>query len=309
MTLQELRYLVAIADHGHFGRAAAACHVTQPTLSTGLRKLEDELGLTLVERRRRGALITTEGEQLVAQARRVLAEAERLEELARHRLAPLAGTFRLGAIPTIGPYLLPHVVPALRKDYPQLVLHLAEDKTVNLLEALHGGRLDAALMSPPIEEAGLKRVDLFREPFLAYLPAEHPLAQRRRVKARELSAETLLLLDEGHCLRNQVLEACHVPITPARELARGSSLETLRNMVAAGVGCTLLPVLAVRPVDHVRTATVVRPFAPPVPERLVSLFWRRGFPREESARRLATALAAALPDGVHAPQAATRRKR
>jgi LysR family hydrogen peroxide-inducible transcriptional activator len=299
MTLQELRYLVAIADHCHFGRAAAACHVTQPTLSAGLRKLEDELGLALCERSRRGALIATDAEPLVAQARRVLAEAQRLEELARHRLAPLAGVFRLGAIPTVGPYLFPRVVPGLREQHPDLALHLYEEKTARLLDDLRAGRLDAALMSPPLDEDGLERVDLYREPFLAALPAGHPLAHRRRLRMADLEEQPLLLLDEGHCLRDQVLGACRLPGTPVRELLRASSLETLRSMVAAGVGATLLPALAVGG-DLPDAPVRIVPFMRPVPRRTVSLYWRRGFPRAESARLLGATFHERLPADVEA---------
>jgi LysR family hydrogen peroxide-inducible transcriptional activator len=298
MTLQELRYVAAVAEHGHFGRAAAACHVAQPTLSAALKKLEDELGLQIFERGRAGVLVTSDGEEVVAQARRVLEEVERLRTLADRRRAPLEGVFGLGAIPTVGPYLMPHVVPGLRKAYPALRLHLREEPTTDLLDALRAGHIDAALLSPPLPDAGLVRTDLYREDFLAALPRDHSLARARRVRAADLAADDLLLLDEGHCLREQTLAVCRLaPATPVRELVRGSSLETLRSMVAAGVGCTLLPALAVRTEDRER-GLAVRPLVRPVPHRVIALYWRAGSPRGTSARLLAAGIRTLLPPPV-----------
>jgi LysR family hydrogen peroxide-inducible transcriptional activator len=297
MTLQELSYAVAVAEHRHFGRAAAACHVSQPSLSAGLKRLEEELGVALFERGRSGVLPTREGEPLLTQARRVLDAAERMRELARRELAPLSGVFRLGVIPTVGPYLLPHVVPGLREGFADLRLHLREEQTARLLESLHEGTLDAALLSPPVEERGLARADLYREEFLAALPFDHPLARRRRLRSQDLLPEPLLLLDEGHCFREQSLEVCSSPGTPVRELLRGSSLETLRSMVAAGVGITLLPALAAPGEEG---PVVVRPFRRPAPHRTISLYWRRGFAREPSARILGEEIRRRLPAGVRA---------
>ncbi len=297
MTLQELRYLVALAEHGHFGRAAAACYVSQPSLSAAVKKLENELGVMLFERTRRRVLPTARGERVVRRARRILEEARRLEEEARRPELPLSGIFRLGAIPTIGPYLMPHLVPPLRRDHPALQLHLIEQQTAVLLEQLQQGRLDAALMSPPLDETGLVRADLYREDFHLAAPPEHPLSARASIDPAEIVGEPLLLLDEGHCLRDQVLEVCSTEDTPARELLRGSSLETLRSMVAAGVGCTLLPALALHPLGGA-SPVEIRPFTAPAPHRRVTLYWRKGFAREDSARELADWIRQHLPPGA-----------
>ncbi|HKI83545.1 MAG TPA: LysR substrate-binding domain-containing protein [Candidatus Krumholzibacteria bacterium] len=307
MTIQELRYLVALAEHRHFGRAAAACHVAQPSLSAGLKRLEEDLGARLFERSRRQVIPSQLGEQLVEQARVILFELERLEGMARSVRASLSGVFRLGTIPTVGPYLMPHVVEVLRTDHPELELHLVEQQTQELVAELRLGRLDAALLSPPLQEDGLTRVDLYREDFFLAAPVSHPLAQKESLRQREIRHEALLLLDEGHCLRDQILEICRTAASPARELLRGSSLETLRNMVAAGVGCTLLPALAVHPyggVSALRENSPVRivPFADPKPHRLISLYYRKGFSREESARDLSRWLKTHLPPSVSAKE-------
>ncbi len=305
MTLQELRYLVALAEHRHFGRAAAACHVAQPSLSAGLKRLEDELGARLFERSRRQVIPSQLGERLVEQARVILFEVERLEGMARSVRASLSGIFRLGTIPTVGPYLMPHLVEILRADHPALELHLVEQQTQELVAELRLGRLDAALLSPPLHEDGLSRSDLYREDFFLAAPASHRLAKGESVRQRDIRNEALLLLDEGHCLRDQILEICRTATSPARELLRGSSLETLRNMVAAGVGCTLLPALAVRPYGGVSSRSEssplkIVPFADPKPHRIISLYYRKGFSREDSARDLTRWLKAHLPDAVSA---------
>ncbi len=298
MTIQELKYLVAVADHLHFGRAADACHVTQPTLSAGLRSLEDQFDQTLFERGPHGVLATRIGERLIDQARLVLSEARRLEQMARTGNAPLTGVFRLGAIPTIGPYLLPHIIPGLRHDWPELALHLVEAKTDDLLSQLHRGELDAALMSPPVDKTGLSHAALYREEFLLAVPAGHALHRRRSVRLADLAGEELLLLDEGHCLRDQVVEFCRIGSTAARELLRSSSLETLRSMVAAGVGCTLLPALAVTDRQTAPAPLEIRKLARPRPDREVAIYWRRRFAGAESARLLAQSIQAHLPSAV-----------
>ena len=298
MTLQELKYLVAVADHLHFGRAAAVCHVTQPTLSAGIRNLEEDLGWEVFERGTRIVMIADGAEPVIAQARRVLAEAETLDDLAHRHRAPLTGTFRLGAIPTVGPYLFPHVIGSLREAYPELVLHLREDKTDDLVAALKNGSLDAALLSPPLAVSGLEEMKLYREDFHLALPAGHTLGRKRRVKQEDLWDEPLLLLDEGHCLREQVVEFCSLPTNPVRELLRSSSLETLRSMVAAGVGCTLLPALAIGVVEEFSGQILIRPFTGQVPSREVCLYWRRGYTRRKSARLLGEIVGNHLPAKV-----------
>lgn len=294
MTLQELKYLIAVAEHLHFGRAAAACHVTQPTLSAGLRSLEDKLDLVLCERSPQGVILTPAGVKVVAQAQRVLAEARLIELVALQGHAPLTGILRLGAIPTIGPYLFPHVIAGLRKDWPDLRLHLVEAKTDDLLRDLRRGELDLVLLSPPVDETGLHREMLYREDFLLAVPPGHALAGKRSPRADDLIDEPLLLLDEGHCLRDQVVEFCRIGNATARESLRSSSLETLRNMVVSGMGCTLLPALAV---DDSR-ALETRRFARPGPSRDVGLYWRRRFVGAESARLLAASLRNHLPTTV-----------
>ena len=297
MTIQELTYLVAVADHLHFGRAAAACHVTQPTLSAGIRSLETKLELVLCERGPQGVRITRAGEPVIEQARRVLAEARQLEQIARRGQDPLTGVFRLGAIPTIGPYLFPHVIPGIRGDWPDLRLHLVEAKTADLLRDLRRGDLDAALVSPPVEDAGLTRTLLYREEFVVALPPGHTLARKRSLRPDDLEQEPLLLLDEGHCLRDQVVEFCRIGDAAARELPRSSSLETLRNMVATGMGCTLLPALAVPDDGNL----AIRRLARPAPARDVGLYWRSKSAGAESARLLAGTLRKHLPAVVRRP--------
>lgn len=296
MTLQELRYLVALADTAHFGRAARACAVSQPTLSAAIKKLEGELGVVVVERTRRRVAITEIGRMLVEQARVVLDEARRFEELATQGRAPLVGDFRLGVIPTIGPYLLPHVVRRLRAAFPQLRLLLRELQTDALLADLRAGRLDAGLLALPIAGDDLQRVPLYDEPFVLALPRGHPLAQKKRVRTDALAELPLLLLEEGHCLRDQALEVCGRVSSRAREEVSGASLETLRNMVAAGVGATLLPQLAATGAQSRRDVEIVG--LVPEPSRRVALLWRKAYARVESAQALAQHLLAHLPEGV-----------
>jgi LysR family hydrogen peroxide-inducible transcriptional activator len=291
MTLQEHRYLVPVADHRHFGRAAAACHVTQPTLSAGLRSLETKLELALCERGPHGARILPAGEPIVEQARRVLDDARQIERLAHRGREPLAGIYRLGAIPTIGPYLLPRVIPVLRAAWPELRLHLVEATTDELLGELRRGDLDLAILSPPIDDSALGQALLYREEFVLAAPPDHPLIAKPRLTLADLVGEPLLLLDDGHCLRDQVADYCRIGDTKARELIRSSSLETLRNMVAAGIGCTLLPQLAVRE----EGGCEIRALKRPVPSREVRLYWRATDPRQESARLLAASIRDARP--------------
>jgi len=296
MTLQELKYLVAVADHLHFGRAADACHVTQPTLSAGLRSLEAKLGRALCERGPQGVLISPDTEPVVEQARRVLAEAEQFEAISRSGRAPLTGVFRLGAIPTIGPYLFPHVIAGIRQEWPDLRLHLVEAQTGDVLHQLRRGDLDAALLSPPVDETALSWELLYDEEFLLALPVDHRLRRKKTVRLADLIDEPLLLLDEGHCLRDQVVEFCRIGDATARELLRSSSLETLRNMVAAGTGCTLLPALAVGATGG--ATDEVKRLARPVPTRAVGLYWRQKFADRESAQLLAGAIRSHLPRAV-----------
>ena len=304
MTLQDLRYVVTLAETRNFARAAKACYVSQPTLSTQIKKLEDELGLALFERTNKRVMPTPAGFELIVQARVVLEEAEKLQQMAQQALDPMAGPLRLGVIPTLGPYLLPHLVPQLRADYPRLSLYLREDLTANLIERLRTGLLDAILLALPIQTDGLELIELFREPFVMALPKDSPLAGKSEVMETDLMGVQLLLLEDGHCLRDQALAVCGLPQPRGAEDFRGSSLETLRQMVAAGVGCTLLPALAADAAGTGGTKLAserlieLRPFAAPVPSRTIGLAARRGFPRMEMVRAFAELIKRHAPQGV-----------
>jgi LysR family transcriptional regulator, hydrogen peroxide-inducible genes activator len=296
MNLRELQYVVAVADHRHFGRAAQACHVAQPTLSGQIKKLEEYLGVVLFERAPRGARITSAGAAVVAQARVVVQEAERLRDLARAASDPFAGTLRLGVIPTLGPYYLPFLLPRLRAHYPKLRVVLNEDLTDRLLGRLSGGQLDAALLALPVHGEHLVEQALFFESFVAAFPADHPLAKPRPLRERDLYGAPLLLLEDGHCLRDQALAVCGSPRGGAEEV-RATSLETLRQMVRAGIGCTLLPQLAAATQAE---GLCLRRFANPPPGRLIGLVWRASYPRDAALRTLATLLGRERPAGVAA---------
>ncbi len=275
MNLRELEYLVAIADHRHFGRAADSVFVSQPTLSTQLKKLESELGVQLVERGRGGVLLTAAGQAVVERARVVLRETADIRDIARRAADPSAATLRVGLFPTLGPYLLPHVVPHVRERMPRVELLLVEEKTEVILQQLADGTLDVGVLALPVDDGRLEQVDLFTEDFLLAVPADHPLASRREpIEATALAGEQVLLLEEGHCLRDQALSVCQVVGASERRGFRATSLETLRQMVAAGVGMTLLPELAVRaPVPTQDDIALLR-FADPVPTRRIAMFWR-----------------------------------
>ena len=303
MTLQELRYLVAVADKGHFVRAAEACHVGQSTLSTQLKKLEDYLGVTLFERDKHHLLPTPIGEEIIAQARVALEVMERIRELARRGQDILAGALRLGVIPTLGPYLIPHLLPSIRDVFPKLHLFLREDLTANLVERLHMGKLDALLLALPIHDEGVEAIKLFTEPFVVALPEGHRLSRKKQIRESELRRECVLLLEEGHCLREQALAICGSSSSEQREELKATSLETLRQMVATGVGCTLLPALAALPgLGSVPNGLVqIRPFASPEPSRTIGIVWRHHYPRESTIKRLAAVILANLPSVVMAP--------
>lgn len=289
MNLRDLQYLVAVADHRHFGKAADACYVSQPTLSTQLKKLEAELGVELVERAPRQVMLTAAGEQVVGHARTILGEADAIRGLARHAQDPRSGTLRLGAFPTLAPYLLPHVVPLLRQALPELELLLVEEKTPGLLDQLRSGRLDAAVLALPVDDDTLCTEALFREDFLLALPADHPLAAgsvgaelergdetpEDRVGVEALAGQRVLLLADGHCLRDHALAVCRLAGVQERDGFRATSLETLRHMVGAGVGVTLLPALSVAAPVPESPTVVLRRFRAPAPHRDVALVWRR----------------------------------
>lgn len=297
MTLQELRYLVALADKGHFVRAAEACFVGQSTLSTQLKKLEDYLNVTLFERGKHGLHATPIGEQIIQQARIALSVVDQIKELARVGHDPMTGPLRLGLIPTLGPYLMPHLLPEIRARFPDLRIYLREDLTEHLLERLRQGRLDALLLALPLRGEDIETMELFTESFVVAMPCGHRLAAHHQITQADLEGENVLLLEEGHCMRHQALAICAQHPGDQREELKATSIETLRQMVAAGIGCTLLPQLSALPGAgslHDNTV-VVRPFAAPQPTRTIGLAWRHHFPREATLRALAEVIRDRLP--------------
>ena len=293
MNLRDLKYLVALADLRHFGKAADACFVSQPTLSTQIRKLEDELGVVLVERAPRKVMLTAAGLDVVQRARRIVADVEQMREAARRSRDPESGTLRLGVFPTLGPYLLPHVVSTLRARFPQLELLLVEEKSDELLQRLREGKLDAALLALPLHDDQLHAEFLFEEPFVLAAPQQHPLAGRSALDAAELSDETLLLLEDGHCLRDQALDVCRLSGAREKSGFRATSLETLRQMVAAGVGVTLLPALSVHePIAQPANIRLV-PFRGTAPSRRIALVWRKSSALDAFLHQLGDAIGSA----------------
>lgn len=288
MNLRDLRYLVAVADLRHFGKAAEACYVSQPTLSTQIKKLEEFLGVQLIERNNKQVMLTPVGAEVVERARRVLHQVDDLIELCRASRDPLSGEIRLGFIPTIAPYLLPYLVPVLRERLPRLKPYLYEDQTARLVERLRRGEVDAALMAVPVDAPDLRYVELFAEPFLLALPVDHPLTAKERVTLDDLKEHRLLLLDEGHCLRDQALDICNMAGVRHEDEFRATSLETLRQMVASGAGITFLPELAAHAnaANPNAAAIVLRRFESPQPRRQMALYWRKGSAREAAVEAI-----------------------
>ncbi len=302
MTLTELRYIVAVARERHFGRAAEACFVSQPTLSVAIKKLEEELDVKIFERGASEVSVTPLGEEIVRQAQSVIEQASAIKEIAKRGKDPLAGALRLGLIYTIGPYLLPKLVKSVIEHYPQMPLMLQENFTVKLLEMLRTGELDCAIMAEPFPDTGLAIAPLYDEPFVVAVPADHPFAQRETVSAQELKSETMLLLGTGHCFRDHVLEVCpefarfSSDAEGIRKSFEGSSLETIKHMVASGMGVTVVPALSVPKELQAHLRFV--PFAEPVPTRRVVLAWRRTFTRYEAIAALRNAIYDCPLDGV-----------
>jgi len=275
MNLRDLSYLVALAEYRHFGRAAEASFVSQPTLSTQIRKLEDELGVALVERTPRKVLLTETGREIARRARGVLSQIDEIKSIAQRTRDPESGTIRLGIFPTLGPYLLPHVVPRLRQRFPRLELLLREEKTEQVLHMLRDGTLDAGILALPVHDDSLHTEFLFEEPFVLAVPGGHPLASRARLRMEDLSDQDLLLLEDGHCLRDQALEVCHLAGAGEKSGFRATSLETLRQMVSANVGITLLPALAVKPPVAQSPNVQLVEFEAPAPSRRIAMLWRK----------------------------------
>jgi LysR family transcriptional regulator, hydrogen peroxide-inducible genes activator len=302
MTLTELKYIVAVARERHFGRAAEACFVSQPTLSVAVKKLEDELDVKVFERGASEVSVTPLGEQIVRQAQQVLEQASAIKEIAKLGKDPVRGPLKLGVIYTIGPYLLPDLVRQAIERVPQMPLMLQENFTARLLEMLRTGELDCAIMAEPFPDTGLAVAALYDEPFVAAVPTAHALAKRKSLSAEELKNETMLLLGTGHCFRDHVLEVCPEYARFAsdaegiRKSFEGSSLETIKYMVASGMGVTVVPQLSV-PKDRQPHLRYI-PFVKPAPTRRVVLAWRRSFPRYEAIAALRNCIYACELPGV-----------
>lgn len=297
MNLRALQYFVKLADLRHFSKAAEACFVSQPTLSTQIKKLEDELGVQLVERSPKNIMLTPVGEEIADRARLVLSDIDQIRAVARRSGNPADGVLRLGLFPTLAPYFLPHVVPGIRARYPNLTLQLAEEKTETILSMLRQGGLDAGVLALPINDDGLAMERLFAEPFVVALPGEHPLAERESIAMSDLEHTELLLLEEGHCLREHALEVCALAGAHERVDFHATSMETLRQMVGAGVGLTLMPLLAVKPPIAATENVAIRPFEDPVPKRTLALVWRGSSALSGFFSELAENLKA-LPEGL-----------
>jgi len=290
LKLKDLRYLVAVADTRHFGQAAARCFVSQPTLSAQLKKLEDYLGVQLVERHPRRIALTEAGAQVVARARRIIEASDEIVALTEQQRDPLAGRLRMALLPTIGPYLLPLVASRIRKKLPRVELLLYEYQTGPMLDHLHAGDIDLGILALPVPSEGLVERNLFDEPFVVAVPEHHALSSRRQIKTSDLDGETLLLLEDGHCLKEHALAACNRPELRAGAAMMGTSLHTLVQMVDNGLGITMLPEMALQAgiLDH--TDVVARPLDAQHPSRRIALVWRNGSPREKEFRLFAKAL-------------------
>jgi LysR family transcriptional regulator, hydrogen peroxide-inducible genes activator len=302
MTLTELKYIVAVARERHFGRAAEACFVSQPTLSVAVKKLEEELDVKLFERGSNELGVTPLGEQIVRQALQVIEQAAAIKEIARLGKDPISGPLRVGVIYTIGPYLMPDLVRQAINHVPQMPLMLQENITTKLMDMLRVGELDCAILAEPFPDAGLATATLYDEPFMAAVPSNHALAKRKTVSTEELRDETMLLLGTGHCFRDHVLEVCPEYARFAsnaegiRKTFEGSSLETIKYMVASGMGVTVVPQLSVPTEKHAHIQYVR--FAAPVPSRRVVLTWRRSFPRYAAIAALRNCVMACALPGV-----------
>jgi len=290
MTLTELKYVVAVATERHFGRAAERCFVSQPSLSAAVKNLEDELGVLIFERGKGEVLVTPTGAEVVVQARRALEEAERVKAIAAQSRNPLEGPLRLGIIHTVAPYLLPELVAALLRSTPGMPLDIEENLTVNLDAMLRSGAIDAAIVALPFDAPGIRVTALYSENFRVIVPAKHPWARRRTIRPDELAAQNLLLLNVGHCFRDQVLDACHEFTRPPAQGKEGNSLETIRNMVTSGMGISVLPATALTPKYAMPQVRAID-FAAPAPSRRIVLASRDAFPR----RAALAAITAAIP--------------
>jgi LysR family hydrogen peroxide-inducible transcriptional activator len=290
VNLRDLRYFVALADTKHFGKAAERSYVSQPTLSAQIKKLENYLGVQLIERQPRRVTLTEAGAKILPLARRILQESDEIISLARNEHDPLSGKLNLALIPTIGPYLLPLITRRLRKQLPQLKLMLYEYQTQPLLERLRSGEIELGILALPVPLDGLEAVELYDENFTVAMPNNHLLAKKSAIKLDDLNGETLLLLEDGHCLRDQALDVCNRVDVKENEDYRATSLETLRQMVAAGLGITLLPELATRGPFGSGQGLTVKSFAKPIPTRSIGAVWRKSSSRGAAINALCDAI-------------------
>lgn len=290
-TLRQLQYLVAVAEHRHFGRAADSCFVTQSTLSSGIQDLEAVLNCRLIERgTRRQVMLTPLGEDIVERARALLRDAEALADVAESGRRPLAGRLRLGVIPTIGPYFLPRVMPAVREAYPELKLYLREDQSARVIDALHAGRMDCAVLATPYDLGDLATLPLGDDHLLVGMPVGHPLGEKAKIEPEDLESEDMLMLEDGHCLREHALGACAGHPLKANEAVQATSLGTLVQMVANGLGLTLIPEMALPTVAYEGSGVIASRFADPEPSRGIALVWRASSPRKKEFELLAEVL-------------------
>ena len=290
MNIRGLKYLVALADHGHFGKAADTCFVSQPALSMQIMKLEESLGIKLLERTNKSVLLTDHGAVIVERARHILNQIEEVREIAKSAKDPYSGELKMGVFPTLAPYLLPLIIPQLSKTYPGLSFYLVEEQTAALIEQLQQGKLDAALLAHPVMEKSFSSTILFEEEFLLATPVIHPLARLKTVKQQDLDNKNLLLLEEGHCMRDQALALCHKMRASETQNFRATSLETLRHMVSAGVGITLMPRLAC---SSSNTISYV-PFSAPKPTRSIGIYWRASSAKQALLENIVTKIKSIL---------------
>jgi LysR family hydrogen peroxide-inducible transcriptional activator len=312
MNLRDLKYIIAVADTHHFGKAAERCFVSQPTLSGQIKKLEEELGVAIFERTNRSVEVTPVGEVILQHARQIMEQADAIQQLARAQQDPLAGALRVGAIPTLSPYLMPLILLPLKKQHPRMQLVLSEELTDVLLGRLRNHEIDAALLATPVKEPDLKAIPLFDEPFWVAYPREHAFYEMEKITRRDLDKENLLLLAEGHCLAKQAMDVCHLKERQVQgEMAdlRAASLETLIQLVSAGFGITLIPALAMQGSWTTGSGVVAQPLTWPDASRRISLVYRHSFPRQAALKALADIILANLPNTVKPlNQGKTRRK-
>lgn len=312
MNLRDLKYIIAVAETHHFGQAAKRCFVSQPTLSGQIKKLEEELGVAIFERSNRSVEITPVGEAILTHARQMMEQADVIQQLAQAHQDPLAGPLRIGAIPTLSPYLMPLILMPLKKRHPQMKLVLSEELTDTLLQRLHNHEIDAALLATPEEEQDRESLPLFDEPFWIAYPRDHPFYTRDKITLRDLDKENLLLLAEGHCLAKQAMDVCHIQERQAQgEMAdlRASSLETLIQLVGAGFGTTLVPALAMGASWTTGSGVVAQRLAIADASRRISLVFRHSFPRRAALQAFAEVILDKLPNTVQRVHPGTHTKK